>query len=102
MPMQAILVSMLFDDKMEVIVDARYTKEYLEADKRSIANAVQIFYKDGTKSEKVEIEYPIGHKRRRVEGIPLLISKIQTQPRRKTRPQTVCNHRKKYVKIKPI
>jgi len=64
-------------DKMEVVVDARYTKEYLEADKRSIANAVQIFYKDGTKSEKVEVEYPIGHKRRRKDGIPLLISKFK-------------------------
>jgi 2-methylcitrate dehydratase len=64
-------------NKMEVVVDPRYTKEYLEADKRSIANAVQIFYKDGTQSEKVEVEYPIGHKRRRVEGIPLLISKFK-------------------------
>lgn len=64
-------------DKMEVVVDERYTKEYLEADKRSIANAVQIFYKDGTKSEKVEVEYPIGHKRRRKDGIPLLISKFK-------------------------
>jgi len=64
-------------DKMEVVVDPRYTKEYLEADKRSIANAVQIFYKDGTQSEKVEVEYPIGHKRRRKDGIPLLISKFK-------------------------
>ena len=49
-------------NKMVVEVDDRYTREYLEADKRSIANAVQIFYKDGSKSEKVEVEYPIGHK----------------------------------------
>ncbi len=63
-------------DKMEVCVDARYTKEYLEADKRSIANAVQIFYKDGTHSQKVEIDYPVGHKRRRAEGIPLLVEKF--------------------------
>ena len=64
-------------DKMVVEVDDRYTKEYLESDKRSIANAVQIFYKDGSKSQKVEVEYPIGHKRRRDEGIPVLIEKFK-------------------------
>ena len=63
--------------KMSVEVDERYTREYLESDKRSIANAVQIFYKDGSKSEKIEVEYPIGHKRRRSEGIPLLIKKFE-------------------------
>lgn len=64
--------------KMSVEVDDRYTKEYLQSDKRSIANAVQIFYKDGSKSQKVEVEYPIGHKRRRSEGIPLLIKKFES------------------------
>ena len=64
--------------KMSVEVDDRYTKEYLESDKRSIANAVQIFYKDVSKSQKVEVEYPIGHKRRRSEGIPLLIKKFES------------------------
>lgn len=63
--------------KMSVEVDDRYTKEYLQSDKRSIANAVQIFYKDGSKSQKVEVEYPIGHKRRRSEGIPLLIKNLR-------------------------
>lgn len=64
--------------KMSVEVDDRYTQEYLQSDKRSIANAVQIFYKDGSKSQKVEVEYPIGHKRRRSEGIPLLIKKFES------------------------
>lgn len=64
--------------KMSVEVDDRYTKEYLQSDKRSIANAIQIFYKDGSKSQKVEVEYPIGHKRRRSEGIPLLIKKFES------------------------
>lgn len=64
--------------KMSVEVDDRYTKEYLQSDKRSIANAVQIFYKDGSKSQKVEVEYPIGHKRRRSEGIPFLIKKFES------------------------
>lgn len=63
-------------NKMEVVEDDRYTREYLEADKRSIANAIQIFYKDGSKSTKVEIEYPIGHRRRREEGIPVLERKF--------------------------
>lgn len=62
---------------MVVEVDERYTKEYLEADKRSIANAVQVFFKDGSHTAKVEVEYPIGHKRRRDEGIPVLVSKFK-------------------------
>jgi 2-methylcitrate dehydratase len=61
--------------KMEVMEDPRYTREYLEADKRSIANAVQVFFTDGTATEKVAAEYPLGHRRRRSEGIPLLLQK---------------------------
>jgi len=63
---------------MEVTEDKRYSKEYHEPDRRSIANAVQVFFKDGTKTEKIEIEYPVGHKRRREEGIPLLEAKFET------------------------
>jgi 2-methylcitrate dehydratase len=63
--------------KMQVVEDPRYTREYLEADKRSIANAVQIYFKDGTHTDKVEVEYPLGHRRRRTEGIPLLAKKFQ-------------------------
>ena len=63
---------------MVIEEDQRYTKEYLEADKRSIANALQIFFKDGSSSEKVEVEYPLGHRRRREEGIPMLIKKFKT------------------------
>ncbi len=62
---------------MLVEVDERYTKEYLEADKRSIANAVQVFFNDGSKTQKIEVEYPVGHKRRRNEGIPLLLNKFK-------------------------
>ncbi|MCF6172591.1 MAG: 2-methylcitrate dehydratase [Campylobacteraceae bacterium] len=68
-------------DKMIVEVDDRYTKEYLEDDKRSIANAVQVFFKDGTKTKKIEVEYPIGHRRRREEGIPVLIEKFKSNLR---------------------
>ena len=54
--------------KMVVQEDKRYSREYLEADKRSIANAIQVFFKDGTHTPKVEVEYPVGHRRRREEG----------------------------------
>ncbi|EEF59437.1 bifunctional 2-methylcitrate dehydratase/aconitate hydratase [Pedosphaera parvula] len=63
--------------RMVVREDSRYSREYLEPDKRSIANAVQIFFKDGSSTEKVEVEYPVGHRRRRAEGIPLLLEKFR-------------------------
>ncbi|HEY8189573.1 MAG TPA: 2-methylcitrate dehydratase, partial [Micavibrio sp.] len=63
--------------KMEVVEDKRYSAEYHEPDKRSIANAIQIFFKDGSKTEKVEIEYPIGHRRRRKDGFPLIEAKLE-------------------------
>ena len=64
-------------EKMIIEEDKRYTKEYLEADKRSIANAIQVFFKDGSSTEKIEVEYPLGHRRRRDEGIPVLIDKFK-------------------------
>jgi len=63
-------------DKMEIIKDERFSKEYLEPSKRSIANAIKIYFNDGSYSEDVEVEYPIGHRRRREEGIPLLEKKF--------------------------
>jgi 2-methylcitrate dehydratase len=57
--------------------EPRYTREYLEPDKRAIANAVQIVSRDGSATEKVEVEYPVGHRRRRAEGIPLLVEKFK-------------------------
>jgi 2-methylcitrate dehydratase len=64
--------------KMVLQEEPRYSREYLEPDKRSIANAVQVFFKDGTATEKVEVEYPLGHRHRRAEGIPLLVEKFKT------------------------
>lgn len=64
-------------ERMEVVEEPRYSREYLEPDKRSISNAVQVFFNDGTQSERVEIEYPLGHRRRRSEGIPLLLEKFK-------------------------
>ncbi|WP_439888439.1 2-methylcitrate dehydratase [Pseudomonas sp. MBLB4123] len=63
--------------KMAVVEEPRYSREYLQADKRSIANAVQVFFEDGSCTEKVEVEYPLGHRRRRAEGIPLLEEKFK-------------------------
>jgi 2-methylcitrate dehydratase len=62
---------------MVVEEDPRYSREYHEPDKRSIANAIQVFFKDGSKTDKVEVEYPIGHRRRRKEGIPILEEKFR-------------------------
>ncbi len=64
-------------EKMQVEEDERYSREYHDPDKRSIANAVQVFFKDGSSTDKIEIEYPIGHRRRREEGIPVLEAKFQ-------------------------
>ena len=64
-------------EKMFIEEDNRYSQEYLEADKRSIANSIQIFFTDGSSTEKIEVEYPIGHRRRREQGIPLLIEKFE-------------------------
>ena len=61
--------------KMVVTEDKSYSKDYLDPEKRSIANAIQVVFKDGTKTDRVEIHYPIGHRRRRAEGIPVLQQK---------------------------
>jgi 2-methylcitrate dehydratase len=63
--------------RMEVVEDPQYSMDYLDPDKRSIANAVQVFFADGSATEKVAVEYPIGHRRRRAEGMPLLVKKFE-------------------------
>ena len=63
--------------KMAVVEEPQYTRDYLDPEKRSIANALQLFFKDGSCTEKVAVEYPLGHRRRRVEAIPLLIRKFE-------------------------
>lgn len=64
-------------DKMEVVENKQFTVDYLDASKRSIGNSVQVFFKDGSKTDKVSVEYPIGHRRRRAEGIPVLKAKFE-------------------------
>jgi 2-methylcitrate dehydratase len=63
--------------KMKVTEDKSYSKDYLDPEKRSIANAIQVFFKDGSKTARIEVHYPIGHRRRRAEGIPVLQQKAR-------------------------
>jgi 2-methylcitrate dehydratase len=64
--------------KMECVEDKQFSRDYLDPAKRSIANAITIEFKDGKKTREVVVEYPIGHKRRRKEGIPVLVEKFKT------------------------
>ena len=62
--------------KMEVVENVGFTRDYLDPAKRSIGNSVQVFFRDGTATERVAVEYPVGHRRRRAQGIPLLVDKF--------------------------
>jgi 2-methylcitrate dehydratase len=74
-------------EKMEVVEDPQFSRDYLDPDKRSIANGVTVYFKDGTKTGEVVVEYPIGHRRRRSEGIPLLEAKFRTNLARRFPPK---------------
>jgi 2-methylcitrate dehydratase len=63
--------------KMTVKENPQFTRDYFDAEKRYIGNSVQVFFADGSKTEKVSIDYPIGHRRRRAEGIPVLLKKFE-------------------------
>jgi 2-methylcitrate dehydratase len=65
-------------DKMEVTENEGFTKDYFDAEKRYIGNALQVFFKDGSSTERVSIDFPIGHRQRRTEGMPVLIRKFET------------------------
>ncbi|MEC0231433.1 bifunctional 2-methylcitrate dehydratase/aconitate hydratase [Paenibacillus alba] len=64
-------------EKMVVVEDEQYSKDYLDPDKRSIANRIQIQFKDGTATENVACEYPLGHRKRREEGLPKVRDKFE-------------------------
>jgi 2-methylcitrate dehydratase len=66
--------------------DKRFTKDYHDPKKRSIANALTVEFKDGAKLKEVVCEYPIGHKRRRKEGMPILVEKFRTNLARRFAP----------------
>jgi 2-methylcitrate dehydratase len=63
--------------KMVCVEHKPWTRDYLNPAKRSIANAVQVFFSDGTKTERMDVEYPLGHRRRRTEGVPQLEKKFR-------------------------
>jgi 2-methylcitrate dehydratase len=64
-------------ETMTCVTNDQFTHEYREADKRAIGNSVQVFFADGTSTERVTIDYPVGHRRRRDEGLPLLEQKFE-------------------------
>ena len=63
--------------KMSVEENKRYTADYYDSEKRYIGNAVQVFFTDGSKTDRVAVDYPIGHRKRRAEGIPVLQEKFE-------------------------
>ena len=65
-------------EKIVCVEDPGYTLDYHDPEKRSIANAITVEFNDGTVLDEVAVEYPVGHARRRAEGIPLLIEKYKT------------------------
>ena len=86
--------------KMRLSEDERYERDYHDPEKRSNANSIQVHFKDGTKSPLSEVEYPLGHRRRRKEGVPVLMQKFETNVARvfaakqRERVLEVCRDRK--------
>jgi 2-methylcitrate dehydratase len=75
--------------RMVVKEDPRMSADYLDPAKRSIANAVQVVFRGGQATEKVTVDYPIGHRRRRAEGVPLLLAKFEQNLRTRLAPRAV-------------
>jgi 2-methylcitrate dehydratase PrpD len=72
---------------MVCVENRQYSRDYLDPKKRSIANRLQVFFKDGTATRKLAVEYPVGHRRRRREGIPLLEEKFRRNLARRFPPE---------------
>ncbi|MBS1935219.1 MAG: bifunctional 2-methylcitrate dehydratase/aconitate hydratase [Bacteroidetes bacterium] len=92
----------LLRDKIECVEDTRFTKDYHDPEKRSISNALIVELSDGTVLDEVIVEYPIGHKRRREEGIPELIKKFKINLARRfaeKQQQTILNSVLDYKKL---
>src|SRR5213594_1053080 len=73
--------------KITCVEDKRFTRDYHDPKKRSIANALTVEFKDGSKLKEVVCEYPIGHRRRRKEGMPILVEKFKTNLARRFPPE---------------
>lgn len=68
-------------ERMSVAENPQFTQDYFDPEKRYIGNSVQVFFKDGSSTERVSIDYPIGHRKRRGEGIPALMAKFESAMR---------------------
>ncbi len=73
--------------KMACVENKQWTRDYLDSGKRSIANGIQVFFSGGDKTARIDVEYPLGHRRRRKEGIPLLVAKFKTNLARRFPPK---------------
>ncbi|HET7912726.1 MAG TPA: bifunctional 2-methylcitrate dehydratase/aconitate hydratase, partial [Pseudolabrys sp.] len=73
--------------KMVCVEHKPWSRDYLNPAKRSIANGIQVFFSDGTKSERIDVEYPLGHRRRREEGVPQLEAKFRVNLARRLPPK---------------
>ena len=76
-------------EKMEITHDERYTGDFSDPAKRSSANAVRVYFKDGSSTDEVEVEYPAGHPHRRAEALPLLEAKFESALKRRFAPKQV-------------
>jgi 2-methylcitrate dehydratase len=74
-------------DKMICVEDKQFSRDYHDPKKRSIANGITVEFKDGSRLKEVLVEYPIGHKRRRKEGMPVLVEKFKTNLARRFPPK---------------
>jgi 2-methylcitrate dehydratase len=77
--------------KMHVEENPTFTQDYYDPEKRFIGNAVQVRFKDGTQTDRVEVIVPIGHRLRRGEGLPLLEAKFQASVERKVTADKFAN-----------
>jgi 2-methylcitrate dehydratase len=77
----------LLRDKIDCVEDPQFTRDYHDPEKRSIANALTVEFKDGKRLAETVVEYPIGHKRRRKEGMPVLVEKFRTNLARRFPPK---------------
>src|ERR1700754_3917913 len=64
--------------KMQVRENPTFTQEYYAADKRYIGNAIQVFFRDGSSTDRIAVDFPIGHRKRRAEGMPVLVKKFES------------------------
>ncbi len=78
-------------NRMVVRENTTFTEEYYATDKRYIGNAVQVFFRDGTSTERVQVDYPIGHRKRRAEGMPVLVKKFEASVAEHFPPKQTAN-----------